>query len=86
MVKYSNLKYFVKKYYLEKDDYEIITTLEKCNLGKFIQERQKGQPPGHTVLDIQISEGGGNLSVGEKQLLCIARALLKVKQLFKNSF
>ncbi len=35
------------------------------------------QADGKTGLDLLISEGGSNLSVGEKQLICICRAVLR---------
>jgi len=53
---------------LRSDD-EINETIQKCCLKELVDSR-KG-------LDGAISEGGDNLSAGEKQLLCIARAVLK---------
>lgn len=39
------------------------------------------------ILDQEISESGSNLSVGEKQLICICRALLRVSTIiFKKEF
>lgn len=35
------------------------------------------KPKPKTILDIEITEGGSNLSSGEKQLICIVRAILR---------
>jgi len=41
----------------------------KCRLGNLIDQRDG--------LKTEISDGGDNLSAGEKQIICIVRAILK---------
>ena len=50
-------------------DEEVIAAAKSAHAHSFIKRMPKGY-------DSEISEGGGNLSQGQKQLLCIARAML----------
>ena len=52
------------------DDNEIIKVMQKIGFDYIIKRDKMG-------LNQEIAEGGSNLSVGEKQLICIARAILR---------
>ena len=51
-------------------DSEIINVMEKIGFDYIIKRNNGG-------LSQEIAEGGSNLSVGEKQLICITRAILR---------
>lgn len=52
---------------------QVLEIIDKAGLPKLLAKQNKGQ----SLLDFEIQAGGGNLSAGEQQLICICRAILR---------
>jgi ATP-binding cassette subfamily C (CFTR/MRP) protein 1 len=59
--------------YDEKSDLTLWAALKKVKMNDYVASFM----PGENLTDKMINEKGGNLSAGQKQLLCLARAIVK---------
>lgn len=72
----SHLKEHVEKMYAERDVEEPSNDDASNQPRDVVHEAEKDRV--ETPLDVKITEGGTNLSIGQRQLMCLGRVLLKL--------
>ena len=60
----------------DKLDKRILELLEKAGLSDLLTRSENAEEK-HRGINMKITEGGKNLSSGERQLICICRAILR---------
>ena len=58
-------------------DATLLELIQKAGLDKILQKDSCDESETKNILDMKIESGGSNMSAGERQLLCLCRAILR---------